>query len=150
MTRNILLTIHIASVTGWLGADLLQYAIAPRLARAGNETKLFWAETVHFLHDRYYAAVAVLIALSGIALVLKTEWDWSDHFVWVGIGAIVLGGTFGGVGLKGLGAKRAAALTAGNGDEAARLERRGRAIEVFLSLVVVVTMLAMIDKWGAS
>ena len=38
-TRTILLTVHIAMAAGWLGADLIQYALAPRFAREGHEAQ---------------------------------------------------------------------------------------------------------------
>ncbi len=38
---------------------------------------------VFWLHDRYYAVVAGLIAITGVLLVLDGDWSWSSQFVWL-------------------------------------------------------------------
>src|SRR2546421_1182077 len=50
-----------------------------------------------------YAVVAVLILVTGIALVQDGHWGWSSTFIWVGIATILAGATLGGIGLEGLG-----------------------------------------------
>jgi hypothetical protein len=149
MMRNILLTIHIASVTSWLGADIVQYAIKPMQARESLEARTAWARVLVFLHARYYAVVVVFIVLSGVALVFESDWSWSSTFVWVGIGTVIAGGVGGGGGLQTLAKRRVAALESGDADGARRAERQALPIEIVLSVLVVVTILAMVSKWGA-
>ncbi|MDP1795445.1 MAG: hypothetical protein Q8K63_15000 [Acidimicrobiales bacterium] len=149
MTRNLLLTLHISAVAAWLGADLVQYVVVPRLRSAGRDAEMAWSEAVAFLHARYYAIVAVVILFSGIALVVEGDWPLRDsRFIWVGVAAILLGGGLGGGRLGPLAKKRLEALQANNADAVAAVDRQAKPIEIFLSLTVVVTILAMVSKWG--
>lgn len=148
-SRTVLLTIHIVAVAGWLGADLLRYAVAPRLERASPPVTLAWARQVHWLHDRYYAVVAVVILASGVLLVLDGDWSWSGWFIWVGIGAILTGGTLGGGVLRSLAARRITALEAGDEQAAAATGRRMVPFEILVTVAAVLAVLAMVDRWHA-
>ncbi len=66
-----------------------------------------------------------------------------------GLATVVAGGVLGGVVLKGLAKKRVEALEVGDtaGGDAAR--RRMVPIEVFLTAMVLLTVWAMVHKWGA-
>ncbi len=148
-SRTILLTLHIAAIASWLGADMLQYAMLGRWRKESVEGQAAWARMQFFAHDRYYAAVAVLILLTGLGLVFDGDWSWGSNFIYVGLGAIVLGGVLGGVGLKGLAKKRVDALEAGDVAAAEAAHRRALPIELFLTAYVLVTILAMVKRWGA-
>lgn len=74
---------------------------------------------------------------------------WSSTFIWVGITAIGAGATLGGIGVKALAKKRIDALAAQDPELAAAAERRAVPIEYFLTGVVLVTVVAMVHKWGA-
>lgn len=102
-----------------------------------------------WLHDRYYAVVAVVILATGVALMEDGDLPWSSGFIWVGVGTIVAGGTFGGIALKGLAQKRADALAAADTKGAAAAYRRARPIELLLTALVLVTVTAMVHKWGS-
>lgn len=145
-TRTILLSLHIALIASWLGADVVQHAMRHRWKRETAEATQAWARMQFWLHDRYYAVVAVLILLSGIALVQDGHWGWSSKFVWVGLAAIAAGGTLGGIGLKGLAKKRVEALDAGDSQGAAAADRRAVPIELVLTAFVLVTVVAMVYK----
>ena len=148
-TRTILLTLHITAIASWLGADVVQLAMRHRWRDEPVEATKAWARMQFWLHDRYYAVVAVLILASGIALVEHGDWAWSSAFIWVGIATIVAGGTLGGIGLKGLAKKRADALDASDTDGAAAADRRALPIELLLTAFVLVTVVAMVHRWGA-
>jgi hypothetical protein len=148
-TRTILLTLHIAAIASWLGVDVLQHAIRHRWQKETSEATKAWARTQFWLHDRYYAVVAVVILVSGIALVQDGHWAWSSTFIWVGIGTIVAGATLGGIGLKGLAKKRIDALEASDTQGAAAAERRALPIEFLLTAFVLVAVVSMVHKWGA-
>jgi hypothetical protein len=147
--RTILLTVHITAIASWLGADVLQHAMRHRWSREPQVANVAWARMQFWLHDRYYAVVAVVILASGVALVQDGEWAWSSGFIWVGIGTVVAGATLGGIGLKGLAQKRADALAAADTDAATAAARRALPIEVVLTALVVITVVAMVHKWGA-
>lgn len=148
-TRTILLSLHIAAIASWLGADVVQHAMRHRWQREASDVAAAWARMQFWLHDRYYAVVAVLILASGIALVQDGHWGWSSTFVWVGVGTIVAGGSLGGIVLKGLAQKRADALSTGDVAGAAAADRRALPIELVLTALVLVTVVAMVHTWGA-
>jgi len=147
-TRTILLAVHIAMAAGWLGADLVQYVLAPRFAREGHEVQTAWARQLVWMHERYYAAVAALLLASGVLLVLDGDWSWGSDFIWVGVGAIVGGATLGGGVLGNLSKKRLAALEGGDAAEAAEAERRYLPIALVVTVLPLLAILAMVDKWS--
>lgn len=147
--RTILLSLHIAAIASWLGADVLQHAMRHRWRHEASEATNAWARMQFWLHDRYYAVVAALILVTGIALVQHEHWSWSSKFIWVGIAAIAAGASLGGVGLKALAKSRVAALDVNDTARADAADRRALPIEMFLTAVVLLTVVAMVQKWGA-
>jgi len=101
-----------------------------------------------WLHDRYYAGVAALILVTGIALVQHEHWTWSSTFIWVGLATIAAGATLGGIGLKGLAKKRIEALDASDADGAEAADRRALPIELLLTAFVLVTVVAIAPLWS--
>lgn len=148
-SRTILLTLHLISVTEWLGADILQYALTPRLDRESPAVAVAWSRQEYWLHDRYYAVIAVLILATGIGLVIDGDWSWSGWFIWVGIGAIVGGATLGGGGLRSLAKRRVAAYESGDVAGAAAVRRKGFPLQLVVTAIPVVTVLAMVKRWHA-
>ena len=147
--RTMLLTLHITAIASWLGVDVVQHAMRHRWRKETHEATEAWARMQFWLHDRYYAVVAVLILVTGIALVEDGHLGWSSTFIWVGIGTIVAGATLGGIGLKGLAKKRLDTLQAGDTQGAVAVERRAVPIEWLLTVFVLVTVVAMVHRWGA-
>ena len=146
--RTVLLTLHITAIASWLGADVMQHGMRHRWKNETSEAIEAWARMQFWLHDRYYAVVAGFILVTGIALVQDGHWGWSSKFIWVGIAAIFAGATLGGIGLKGLAKKRIDALEASDTQGAAAAERRALPIELLLTAFVLVTVVAMVHKWG--
>lgn len=147
-TRTVLVTLHIAAIASWLGADVVQHAMRHRWQRETPEATKAWARMQFWLHDRYYAVVAVIVLVTGIALVQYEHWAWSSKFIWVGLATIAAGATLGGIGLKGLAKKRIDALEADDADEVVAANRRSLPIELLLTTLVLVSVVAMVHKWG--
>ena len=147
--RTLFLAVHIAAIASWLGADVMQHAMRHRWREEGPPAAEAWARMQFWLHDRYYAVVAGIILVTGILLVQDGEWGWSSTFVWVGMATIVAGATLGGIGLKGSAKKRLEALQANDIRAATEAERRALPIEIFLTGFVLVTVVAMVHKWGS-
>jgi hypothetical protein len=147
-TRTILLTLHIAAIASWLGADVVQHAMRHRWKRETAEATKAWARMQFWLHDRYYVVVAVLILGSGIALVQDGHLGWSSKFIWVGLATIAAGATLGGIGLKALAKKRVDALEVSDTHGAAAADRRALPIELLLTAFVLVSVMAMVQRWG--
>jgi hypothetical protein len=128
---------------------MVQYVLGPRFERSGNEVALAWARQISWMHERYYAVIAVIGLLTGIALVQDGNWDWSGKFIWVGIGAIVVGASLGGGFLGGLAKQRVAALEADDAAEGDSIRRRMVPVEIVLTLLPIITIVAMVAKWKA-
>jgi hypothetical protein len=146
-TRTLLLSLHIASVAAWLGADVVNYVITPRIERDSPAGALAWARAELWMHERYYAVVAVLVALTGVGLVLDGDWPWSSWFIWVGVGAIVGGATLGGGGLGSLAKRHHSQLEAGDEASARATRKRMLPVQLLVTLLPVLALVAMVHKW---
>jgi hypothetical protein len=146
MVRNLLLLAHITAVAAWLGANILQLVIGPRLRARGGDIARHWAETGEFLGRRYYNVVGALVAVTGIALVLHGHWHWRG-FVLVGIAMVIVGGVTGVVGFDKQFKRELAARRDGDDAAARRAAHTITSLATMDSFLLLVTMLAMIDRW---
>ena len=146
MTRNLLLLAHITSVAAWLGANILQLVIGPRLRARGGDVARAWASTGEFLGQRYYNVVGGLVAVTGIALVLHGHWRWQG-FVLVGIAMVVVGGVTGVVGFDKLFKAEVKARNEGDEATAKRVTHNITSLAFMDTFLLLLTMLAMIDRW---
>ena len=146
MKHNLLLLAHLAAVAAWLGANLVQFVVAPRFRRAGGAIAQQWTDTAAFLGRRYYNVVGILVAVTGVLLVLDGEWHWQG-FVIVGIAMVVVGGVTGVAILEPLLKRETAAREAGDTATVARTQHNFNAVATLDTLLVLLTMLAMIDRW---
>ena len=147
-TRNLLLALHIAGVAAWLGANLVQAVLSPRFARGPADAAAAWTRQTIWLGERYYTAAGGVIAVTGVLLVLDGDWDWSSRFIWVGIAVIVIGAVLGVRVFGPLAERRAEALE--SGDMATAGAAMGRIIPFAIvdTVLVLLAILAMVDKWG--
>ena len=149
MYRNILLWLHIAAAGGWLGANLVQLSVGRRLARAGGEIAAAWFDTATLLAQRYYNVVGTLLGVTGVLLVLHGGYAWTTPFVMLGLATLVVGALLGIVHFAPTGRRLAAAARAGE-DAAASSTFRAYALGAVVdTTLVLVTMLAMVSRWGA-
>jgi hypothetical protein len=146
MTRNLLLLAHIASVAAWLGANILQLVVGPRLRAHGGEVAHQWAETGVFLGRRYYNVVGAAVAITGIGLVFDADWQWRG-FVLVGIAMVVVGGITGVVGFDRLFKRESAARASGDEVTAKRMAHNITSLACMDTFLLLLTTLAMIDRW---
>jgi hypothetical protein len=149
MTRNLLLLAHIVSVAAWLGANILQLVIGPRLRARGGEVARQWAATGEFLGRRYYNVVGALVAITGIGLVFESDWNWSG-FVLVGIAMVVVGGLTGILGFDRLFKREMKARADGDEVAAGRITHTITSLAVMDTFLLLLTTLAMIDRWKGS
>jgi uncharacterized membrane protein len=148
MTRTLLLSLHIASVAAWLGANFVQLVLSPRFAKGPADVAAAWTRQTIFLGERYYNAAGTLLGITGVLLVLDGDWSWGSGFIWVGITVLVIGGVMGGVFFGPLAKRRAEALEAG--DVAAADQAQARIIPLALldTALILLALLAMVDKWA--
>jgi hypothetical protein len=147
MTRTLLLALHITSVAAWLGANFVQLVLAPRFAKEPTDVALAWTRHTNWLGERYYIAVGVLVGVSGVLLVLDGPYDWDAGFVWLGISVVVIGAILGGAVLGPLGKQRLEALESGDQPRAAAVMSRIVQVGLLDTVLILLTVLAMVDKW---
>lgn len=147
MTRTLLLTLHICGVAAWLGANLVQLVVARLYAKADAGAARTWTEATQWLGRIHYPLAGAVISVSGVLLVLDGDWSWSAGFVLLGIATVVVGAALGVVLFNPLAERRASALAAGDLDAARAPMRTILPAAWFDTTLVVVTVLAMVDKW---
>lgn len=149
--RTILLTLHITFVGCWLGANVVQFIFSPRFDKIGGTANLEWNRAIEWLGGRYYGVVGVLVLATGIGLVTldSTPWEFSDGFVGLGIGVVILAAVLGGAVFSPMQKKRNAALESGDTATATKLMSRIIGFGIFDTALLLVTILAMVHKWQA-
>ena len=148
-TRTLLLTLHVALAAAWIGADFAVHVLSPRLYKESTATQTSWARQILWLHEKYYAVVAVLILVTGVLLVLDGDWSWSSGFIWVGVVAMIGGATLGGGGLGSLAKKQLAGLETGTTGPPWRRPAPHVPLSLVVTALPIITVLAMVDKWKA-
>ncbi|HKY13508.1 MAG TPA: DUF2269 family protein [Microthrixaceae bacterium] len=148
--RTTLLVIHLVGVALWLGANGVQAFVSPRVAKAPADARLWWAHSQEHMAKVLYSVAGVAILVTGVWMVLleSTPWEFSDAFVSVGLAAIVIGIVLGVVVFSPGSRHVAAAIESGDEAEEKTLSNRMAAFGILDSLIVVVTIVAMVGKWG--
>lgn len=91
--------LHVIGAASWVGATILGQFQAARLRAAGDPRR--WADFLdeqEWLGNRFFAPVAGLTALLGVAMVLVSSLSFLDLWITIGIvlflGSSVIGGAF--------------------------------------------------------
>lgn len=147
--RTTLLALHIIGAGTWLGANLVQAFMSSRIPNASAEVRRWWAESVGAMTRLLYNVAAIVILVTGVWMVLRTDYfSFSDTFISIGFLAILIGAVLGmavfGPGMRQL----VAAISSGDADAEASITRRLATFGIIDTLVVVVTIVAMVAKWG--
>jgi hypothetical protein len=82
-----------------------------------------------------------------VLLVLDGDWPWSAGFIAVGITVVVIGAVMGSVFFGPLAKRRAEALESGDGAAADAAQRRILPLAFLDTALVLIAILAMVDKW---
>lgn len=148
--RTVLLTLHIIGAGVWIGGNLAQFVTTNRLAPQGGQVAARWMETVALWGRALYTPAAVVILATGIGLVLDSGfYEFSNAFVSIGFVAIATGAAIG-IAVVGKGSERAAVAFAAGDDSAGAAEiKRYMPWAMVDTLIIVVTVVAMVGKWGA-
>lgn len=94
--REILLVLHIVGAGTWLGANVVQAVVPPMAARAGEATLAGWYRITSVLARRLYVPAAILILITGVALVLENDaYSFGSLFVTIGFAMIIVGAILG-------------------------------------------------------
>lgn len=147
--RDILLILHIAGAGTWLGANVVQAVVPPVAARKSSEVLAGWYRITSAMATRVYIPAAILIALTGVLLVLDSEaYGFGTLFVTIGLGMIVVGAVLGSLVFGPGGEQAADAVESGDGaairSAVARLARFGM-IDTLLLLFTITVMVIKLD-----
>jgi uncharacterized membrane protein len=147
--RNTLLILHIIGVAIWLGGNIVLAFVGPRVGTAEASTRVWWAETQGAMARVLYNVAGILVLVTGVAMVLDSDFvKFSSAFISIGFLAVIVGAVLG-MAVFGPGSRKlAAAIREGDTDTERAVTARLTAFGVLDSIVVVITIVAMVGKWG--
>ncbi len=147
--RQTLLVLHIIGVAAWLGGNLVLAFVGPRIGSAEATTRVWWAETQGAMARVLYNIAGILVLVTGVGLVLDSDFfEFSNMFVSIGFLAVIIGAVLG-MAVFGPGSRAlAAAIRDGDAEAERAVSARLTAFGVLDTIVVVVTIVAMVAKWG--
>ncbi len=145
-----LLTLHILAAGTWLGANVLQFIVTPQLQKAGGAVAAGWHRTAVGLLKTLYMPAAVVALVTGFGLLSAGTNDFSmgDPFVSIGFLTVIIGSVLGMAFLAPTGRKAADARESGDDVAAADAEKKILAVAILDTVLVVVTIAAMVGTWG--
>ncbi len=148
--RDALLIVHILGVSTWFGANMVQMFVTPRMSKAGHAVAAEWQRTVVAMGKVLYPVAAVVVLLSGFGLLGTSNnvFSLSDTFIIVGVVMVVIGAALGMAFFGPHGEKAAAAYTEGDSDRGTAMVRRTAGMGTLDTALLVVTIAAMVMKWG--
>jgi hypothetical protein len=148
--RDGLLIVHILGVATWFGTNMVQMFVTPRMSKTGNTMAAEWQRTVVAMGKVLYpvAAVAVLVTGFGLLGTSNSVFSFSDTFVIIGIVMVVIGAVLGMAFFGPQGEKAAVAYTSGDGAGGTAIARRTTGMGALDTALLVVTITAMVMKWG--
>lgn len=144
-----LLFLHIAAAAAWIGAAIRQLAEAPVVRSGQPAARAMWHRNQVAMGTRLFAPAAVVVLVSGIFLVLDRDGvGFGTPFVSIGFFAVIFGAATGPAVFGRRGEAMAAKLDAGDVAGADEIARRTRPIELLDVAILLVTLAAMVWKWG--
>lgn len=148
--RDGLLIVHILGVATWFGANMVQMFVTPRMSKAGDAAAADWQRTVVAMGKMLYTAAAVVVLVTGFGLVGTSNdlFSYSDTFVIIGIVMVVIGAVLGMAFFGPQGEKAAAAYESGNSAGGTAIVRKTAWMGALDTGLMVVTVAAMVMKWG--
>lgn len=143
--NEVLLTLHILAAATWVGAAVALQVIAARVHHSTSEAVVEeFAVDAEAIGKALFGPAAVVLLLTGVALVERGHFAWTDAWVLLGIGALAVAGAIGGGFLIPEG-RRLAALAREAGHDAGELRRRTRRRFLVARVDLSILVLAMAD-----
>ena len=143
------LFLHIAAAAAWIGASIRQLAEAPVVRGGEPMARALWHRSQVAMGTRLFAPAAVIVLLSGILMVVDNEAvGFGTPFVSVGFAAVIFGAAVGPAVFGKRGEAAAARLDAGDVSGADEIVRRTRPVQLVDITILLVTLAAMVWKWG--
>jgi len=146
---SVLLYIHILAAGAWIGTNVVQAVTNDRMSKESDEVAVGWLNAVVRWGTVIYAPAAVLVLVTGVWMVAISNevYRFESLFVVIGFGMIVIGVYFGNR-IFGPLSLKAAGLRA-KGDDAGQVYGRLRTFGLIDTILLLVTVAAMVGRWGA-
>ncbi|MEX1003911.1 MAG: hypothetical protein WD990_07555 [Acidimicrobiia bacterium] len=143
------LFLHIAAAAAWIGAAIRQLVEAPVVQAGAPAARALWYRSSVAMGTRLFAPAAVIVLVSGILLVVDNEAvGFGTPFVSIGFAAVIFGATVGPAVFGKRGEAAAAKLEDGDAAGADAIAKKTRPIELLDITILLVTLAAMVWKWG--
>jgi len=144
---NIMLVIHIVAVALWLGSNIAMGLGSGRAVTASDDVNVWWAEVQGFMGKTLKNVAFILLLVTGIVMV-SDSWEFKNPFVSLGFLTVIVGGALGGM-IFAPGCRQIAESFRNGDREGGKktIDKLGMA-GAAESLLVVVTILFMVFKWG--
>ena len=146
--RNVALWLHIIGASMWIGTNVAQMVIGPRLVKEG--AGLAWLKAVEKSSGPIYGVASGLILLTGIYLVVSNDsFSFGSAFVGIGITVLILGGALAGLVFNRKTRQAIGLFESGDSAQAVPVYKSIRSWAVLDTALLVFVVLAMVSKWGA-
>jgi hypothetical protein len=143
------LFLHIAAAAAWIGAALRQVVETPVAEKGVPAARALWYRNNVAMGTRLFAPAAVIVLLSGILMVIDNDAvGFGTPFVSIGFAAVIFGAAVGPAVFGKRGEAAAAKLEDGDVAGADAIAKKTRPIELLDLTVLLVTLAAMVWKWG--
>ena len=145
--RNVALWLHIIGVSMWLGTNVAQMLIGPKLVNGG--AGLQWLKAVDKASGPIYGSASVVILLTGIYMVLSNDaFSFGSAFVGIGIAVVIIGGALAGLVFNRKTRQAIGLFESGDNAKAMPVYKSIGSWAVLDTALVAFAVLAMVSKWG--
>ena len=145
--RDVALWLHIIGASMWIGTNVAQMVIGPKLVNGG--AGLQWLKAVEKASGPIYGSASVLILLTGIYLVLSNDaFSFGSAFVGIGIAVVIIGGALAGLVFNRKTRQVIGLFEGGDSAKAIPVYKSIASWAVLDTALLVFAVLAMVSKWG--
>ena len=145
--RDVALWLHIIGASMWLGTNVAQMLIGPKLVNGG--AGLQWLRAVDKASGPIYGSASVLILATGIYLVLSNDaFSFGSTFVGIGIAVVIIGGALAGLVFNRKTRQAIGLFESGDTAKAMPVYKSIGSWAVLDTALVAFAVLAMVSKWG--
>lgn len=137
--------LHVVLAVIWVGGGVLLTVLALRAQAANDPGEIARiASQAAFAGERIFAPAGGLVFLTGIAMMINTDWGWGKF--WVDLGLLGYAATFTtGLAVLTPMAKRVSALVTEQGSEAAETQEAIRKILLVVRIDITVLLIVVAD-----
>jgi hypothetical protein len=145
--RNVALWLHIIGASMWIGTNVAQMLIGPKLVNGG--AGLQWLKAVDKASGPIYGSASVLILLTGIYMVLSNDaFSFGSAFVGIGIAVVIIGGALAGLVFNRKTRQAIGLFESGDSAKALPVYKSMTSWAVLDTALLAFAVLAMVSKWG--